>query len=128
VALYVSEAWIIGKMDQKRTETFETWCWRWMLKIKWTEKVRNEEVYRRIREERPLWSTIRQRRARWFGHVVRHSHYVGSIMVRRIEGKVPQGRPRDKCMGQIKKDTGKNSHREVVELAWDRKEWRAAVY
>jgi hypothetical protein len=28
----------------------------------------------------------------------------------------------------MKKDTGKKSHREVKELAWDRKEWRTAVY
>jgi hypothetical protein len=31
---YGSEAWTIGKMDQKRKEAFETWCWRRMLKIK----------------------------------------------------------------------------------------------
>jgi hypothetical protein len=43
-----SEAWAIGKTDPKRIETFETWCWRRVLKIKGTEKVRNEEVNRRI--------------------------------------------------------------------------------
>jgi hypothetical protein len=40
---------------------FETWCWSRVLKINWTEKVRNEEVYRRIGKERTLWSTMRQR-------------------------------------------------------------------
>jgi hypothetical protein len=34
----------------------------------------------------------------------------------------------DKYLGQVKKDTRKKSRREVKELAWDRKEWRAAVY
>jgi hypothetical protein len=33
-ALYGSEAWTIGKVDQKRLEAFETWCWRRLLKIK----------------------------------------------------------------------------------------------
>jgi hypothetical protein len=46
----------------------------------------------------------------------------------KIEGKAPRGRPRDKYLGQFKKETGKKSHREVTELAQDRKEWRAAVY
>jgi hypothetical protein len=32
-ALYGSEAWTIGKIDQKRLEVFKTWCWRRMLKI-----------------------------------------------------------------------------------------------
>jgi hypothetical protein len=27
-----------------------------MLKIKWTDKIRNEEVYRRIDEEQTLWN------------------------------------------------------------------------
>jgi hypothetical protein len=74
-----------------------------MLKIKWTEKVRKEEIYGRIGEERTLWSTISQRRTRWVGHVMRHSHYVGNIMEEKIEGKAYRGRPRDKYLGQVKK-------------------------
>jgi hypothetical protein len=70
VALYRSEGWTIGKTNQKRIEAFETWCRRRMMKIKWTEKVRNEKVYRRIGEQRTLWSTIHQRRTRWVGHVI----------------------------------------------------------
>jgi hypothetical protein len=73
-------------------------------------------------------STIRHRRTRWAGHVVRHSHYVGSILERKIEGKAPRGRPRDMYLGQVKKDMGKKNHREVKGLAWDGKEWRAAVH
>jgi hypothetical protein len=44
VALYGSKAWTIRKIDQKRLEALETWCWRRMLKSKWTDKIRNEEV------------------------------------------------------------------------------------
>jgi hypothetical protein len=47
VALDRSEAWTIEKTDQKRIEAFETSSWRRMLRIKWTEEVRNEEEYRR---------------------------------------------------------------------------------
>jgi hypothetical protein len=43
VVLYGSEASAIGKIDQKRLEAFETWCWRRMLKIKRTDKISNEE-------------------------------------------------------------------------------------
>jgi hypothetical protein len=44
MALYGSEVWAIGKIDQKRLVAFETWCWRRILKIKWMDKIRNEEV------------------------------------------------------------------------------------
>jgi hypothetical protein len=36
VALYGSEAWTIGKIYQM-LEAFETWFFRWMPKIKWTD-------------------------------------------------------------------------------------------
>jgi hypothetical protein len=45
-----------------------------------------------------------------------------------LNGKAPRGRPRDKYLGQLGKDTEKKSHKEVKELEWDRKEWRAAEY
>jgi hypothetical protein len=80
VALYKSYAWTIGKTDRKRIEAFDTWCWRRVLKIKWTEMMRNEEVYRRVGEERTLWSTKLQRSTRWVGHVIRHNSNVGSII------------------------------------------------
>jgi hypothetical protein len=38
----------------------------------------------------------------------------------KFEEKVHRGRPNNKYFGQVKKDTGKKSHRELKELAWDR--------
>ena len=127
VALYGSEAWTIGKVDQKRLEAFETWCWRRMLKIKWTDKIRNEEVYRRVEEKRTLWNTIEKRRTRWIGHTLRHNGFVKNIIEGKIEGKVPRGRPRDKYIGQIKKKVQRKRYQEVSQLALDREGWRAAV-
>jgi hypothetical protein len=44
----------------------------------------------------------------------------------KIEGKASRGRLRDKYLEQIKKDSETKSHREVNELARNRKEWRPA--
>jgi len=33
---------------------FETWSWRGKLKIKWTDRITNEEVFQRAKEERQL--------------------------------------------------------------------------
>jgi hypothetical protein len=127
VALYGSEAWTIGKVDQKRLEAFERWCWRRLLKIKWTDKIRNEEVYRRIEEERTLWNNIEKKRTRWIGHTLRHNGLVKNIKEGKIEGKVIRGRPRDKYMGQIKKKLRCKKYQEVSQLASVRVCWRAAV-
>jgi hypothetical protein len=49
------------------------------------------------------------------------------IIEGKIEGKVPRGRPRDKCIGQIKKKVHRKKYQEVSQLALDRVGWRAAV-
>ena len=39
MALYGAETWTLRVTDQKRLESFEMWCWRWMEKISWTNVV-----------------------------------------------------------------------------------------
>jgi hypothetical protein len=58
VALYGAETWKFWKVDQKYVESFEKWCWRRMEKISWTDRVRNEEVLHRVKEERNIVHTI----------------------------------------------------------------------
>jgi len=38
----------------KVVNAFETWCWRRMLKIKWTDRIMNYEIFQRTKEERLL--------------------------------------------------------------------------
>jgi len=44
IALYDAETGTLQAVDQKHLESFETWCWRRMEKISWTDHVRNEEA------------------------------------------------------------------------------------
>ena len=39
VALYGSETWTLRKNEERVINAFETWCWRRMLKIKWTDRI-----------------------------------------------------------------------------------------
>ena len=47
------------------------WCWRRMEKIKWSEKVTNEQVLERIGEKRTLLNDILRRKANWIDHTLR---------------------------------------------------------
>ncbi|KDR23911.1 hypothetical protein L798_10261, partial [Zootermopsis nevadensis] len=71
-ALYGSGTWSVGKPERRRVEAFEMWCYRRMLRIKWTDKVRNELVLDRIGEGRSLWKNLTRRRDRMVGHILRH--------------------------------------------------------
>jgi hypothetical protein len=44
-------------------QRFGMWCWKRMLKISWTDRVRNEEVLQRVKEERNILKIIKRRKA-----------------------------------------------------------------
>lgn len=52
VALYGVEMWTLRKVDVRRLEAFELWIWRRMVGVRWEDRVRNEEVLRRVGEVR----------------------------------------------------------------------------
>ena len=64
-----------------------------MEKISWTEKMSNEEVLRRIGEERQLMSLIRTRKRKWIGHSIRGEGLLKEVIEGRMEGKRTRGRP-----------------------------------
>ena len=48
------------KIEERFVNAFETWCWRRMLKIKWTDRIMNDEVFQREKEERLLLKIIKK--------------------------------------------------------------------
>jgi hypothetical protein len=60
ITFYVAERWTLRKADQKYLESFEMWCWRRM-EIIWIDRLRNEVVLHRVKEERNILHTIRRR-------------------------------------------------------------------
>jgi len=106
-------------------EAFETWCWRRTLKIPWTEKVKNEEIYLRTNNRKTLWRTIRERRKTWVRHKMRNNEWITIIMEGRVEGKVGKGRPRTPFMKQIIEDIGRTTCKELKVAVVDRDEWRS---
>jgi hypothetical protein len=70
IAFYGAEKWTLRKMDQTYLESFEMWCWRRMEKVSWTNRVRNEEVLHRVKEQRNIVHTIIRRKANWICHML----------------------------------------------------------
>ena len=71
---------------------FETQCWRRMLKIKWTDRITNDEVFLRAKEERLLLKILKNRRHSWIGHTDRHNEFVVNILEGAISGKKGSGK------------------------------------
>ena len=93
-ATYGCEAWTINKTDSKKITAFEMKCYRKILKISWTEKIRTEEVLSRICIKAPtLLQTVRKLKLRYFGHIKRHETLEKHILEARADGKRGRGRP-----------------------------------
>jgi hypothetical protein len=88
VALCGAETWTLRKVDQKYLESFDMWCWRRLEKIIWTDRVRDEEVLQRIKEERNIVHTIKRRKANWIGHILRRNCLLKHVIEGKIEGRI----------------------------------------
>jgi len=47
------------KYEERVVNAFETWSWKRMLKIKWTDRMTNDEAFQRAREERFLLKILK---------------------------------------------------------------------
>ena len=58
-----------------------------MEKIRWTDKISNEEVLNRVGVERSLIVVLRNWKKKWIGHVLRGDGLLKEIVEGRMEGK-----------------------------------------
>jgi len=91
VALYAEETWTQTESLRKKLKAFESWVRRIMLKISWTLKFTNEEVRKRIDEEKSILRTIQKRKHKWLGHVLRHDGILPRILEVKKVGKRQRG-------------------------------------
>jgi len=71
VLLYASEKCCLTTEDILRLEAMEMWIWRRIEKINRTDRLSNEEMLQRVGEKRQLINHLRERQAKWIGHVMR---------------------------------------------------------
>ena len=101
--------------------SFEMWCWGRMEKIKWPEKVNNEQVPDRTGEKRTLLNNILRRKANWIGHILRRNCLFRDV----IEGQITEvkriGRRRRKFIDDLR---NRRRYWELKEEAEDRNRWK----
>jgi hypothetical protein len=59
-----------------------------MEKTSWTDRVRNEEVLHRIKEERNIVNTTKRRKANWIGHILRRNCLLKHVIEGKLEGRI----------------------------------------
>jgi DNA phosphorothioation-dependent restriction protein DptG len=78
--MYVSNLDLdLRKVDQKYLEGFGMLCWRKM-KICWTDRVKNEEVIRVLKEGINILHTVQRRKVNWTGHILPRSCLLNHVI------------------------------------------------
>ena len=48
VVMYGCESWTVKKAERRRTDAFEVWCWRRLLRVPWTARRSNQSILKEI--------------------------------------------------------------------------------
>ena len=48
VVMYGCESWTVKKAEHQRTDVFELWCWRRLLRVPWTARRSNQSILKEI--------------------------------------------------------------------------------
>ena len=87
VVMYGCESWTIKKAEGWRTNAFELWCWRRLLRVPWTARRSNQSILKEIDPEYSLKGLMLKLKLQYFGHLMRTAYSLEkTLMLGKTEG------------------------------------------
>ena len=87
VVMYGCESWTITKAECRRTDAFELWCWRRLLRVPWIARRSNQFILKEISPPCPLEGLMLKVKLQYFGHLMRTADtFEKTLMLGKIEG------------------------------------------
>ena len=77
VVMYECESWTIKNAEPWRSDTFELWCWRRLLRVPWTARRSNQWILREISPEYSLEGLMLKLKLQCCGHLMRRTDSLG---------------------------------------------------
>ena len=95
VVMYGCESWTIKKVECQRTDAFELWCWRRLLRVPWTARRSNQSIRKESSPEYSLEGLMLKRKFQSFGHLMQRTDALEkTLILGKIEDRRRRGRQR----------------------------------
>ena len=90
--MYGCESWTIKRTEHRRTNAFELWCWRRLLRVPWTARRSNQSILKEIHPGCSLEGMMLKLKVQYFGHLMqRVDSLEKALMLGEIEGRRKNG-------------------------------------
>ena len=102
VVMYGCESWTVKKAEHRRIDAFELWCWRRLLRVRWTARRSNQSILKEISPEYSLEGLMLKLKLQSFGHLMlRTDSLEKTLMLEKIEDGRIGGRQRMRWLDGI---------------------------
>ena len=91
VVMYGCESWTVKKAERRRTDAFELWCWRRLLRVPWTARRSNQPILK-ISPGCSLEGLMLRLKLQYFGYLMqRADSFEKTVMLEKVEGRRRRG-------------------------------------